>query len=218
VLAQRTADLAVREAQEQAAVLMDGAKNESEKILSEARDNAKRLATDAERRHSDDIARLERQRDQVRDELKELSELLDSERKRLADSLRAALRFVERTLPAPNEISELRPLPRPVRLDADGRPLNDEIEAQINEDAQAAAPSPPPSESGQDEASVASPVEDDGRASLAAVPSLEDSGPPTEAWQADPMTIFGQGGDKAGGAVLDPGSHQVGIGGPDWIA
>ena len=71
VLAQRTADLAVREAQEQAASLMDGARDESEKVLSSARresekllssarENAARLTTEAERRHADDIARLER--------------------------------------------------------------------------------------------------------------------------------------------------------------
>ena len=61
VLAQRTADLAVREAQEQAALLMDSARSESEKVLSDARESAKRLSTDAERRHSDDVKRLERQ-------------------------------------------------------------------------------------------------------------------------------------------------------------
>jgi DivIVA domain-containing protein len=215
VLAQRTADMAVREAQEQAGVLMEGAKTESERLLSEARENAKRLASDAERRHSDDIARLERQRDQVRDELKELSELLDSERKRLADSLRAALRFVERTLPAPNEISELRPGSNAVPFGTDKSPIEDEIEANIEEDAKAAAPMLAPGESvpqidtGSDN--------EEGRASLAAVPPLDDSGPPTQAWQADPMTIFGQGGDKAAGAKLEAGSSQF-TGGPDWIA
>src|SRR5271165_1562924 len=108
VLAQRTADLAVREAQEQAALLMDSARSESEKLLNEARENARQLSLDADRRHSDDIKRLERQRDSVRVELRELSELLESERKRLAGSLRDALRFVERAMPK-GEGSELRP-------------------------------------------------------------------------------------------------------------
>jgi cell division initiation protein len=213
VLAQRTADLAVREAQEQAAVLMDGARTESERVLADAREGAKRLASDAERRHAEDISRLERQRDQVRDELKELSELLDSERKRLADSLRAALRFVERTLPAPSEISTIRP----GSPTGDGRGIDEQIEAQINEDAEAAAPSvlvgePASDVSGADDAG------EESRANLAAVPSLEDSGPPTQAWQTEPMTIFGQGADKAAGASLEAGSPSFGNAGQDWIA
>jgi DivIVA domain-containing protein len=206
VLAQRTADLAVREAQEQAAVLMDSARTESDKLLSEARDSAKRLNTDSERRHADDIKRLERQRDHVRMELKELSELLESERKRLANSLRDALRFVERALPK-SEISEIRPAPS----SSEERQLNEEIEAQINEDAEAAAPAMASSDSGAgDDAEEA-------RASLAAVPPLEESGPPTQAWQAEPMTIFSEGGERAT-ASFDAGPQPYGRTGPDWIA
>jgi cell division initiation protein len=209
VLAQRTADMAVREAQEQAGVLMDGARSESEKLLAEARESAKRLTTEAERRHSDDIKRLERQRDQVRIELRELSELLESERKRLAASLRDALRFVERSLPK-SEISELRPVP------SGERDMDDEIEAQINEDAEAAAPSvasgEPAAEGDDSDAD-----QDEGRASLTAVPPLEDSGPPTQVWQSEPMTIFGEGGERAQ-ASLDAGAPSFGRPGPDWIA
>jgi DivIVA domain-containing protein len=212
VLAQRTADLAVREAQEQAAVLMDGARSESERVLADARESAKRLASDAERRHADDISRLELQRDQVRDELKELSELLDSERKRLADSLRAALRFVERTLPAPSEISTIRPSTTPI----EDRGIDEQIEAQINEDAEAAAPAVMPADPVRDEAAAEDSGEEQ-RASLAAVPPLEDSGPPTQAWQTEPMTIFGQGGDKAARATLEASSRPF-TAGPEWTA
>jgi len=107
VLAQRTADLAVREAEEQAAEIMDTARSESGKLLTDARENAQRLTSEAERSHKDDIARLEGQRDQVGDELRKLSNLLDTERERLAGSLRAALSVVEQTLSPPMEISEL---------------------------------------------------------------------------------------------------------------
>ena len=92
VLAQRTADLAVREAQEQAAVLMDTARSESEKLLSDARGEAQRLASEAERRHSDEMARLHSERTTVSGELKELAELLETERKRLTESLRVGAR------------------------------------------------------------------------------------------------------------------------------
>jgi hypothetical protein len=191
--------------------VLSSARYESEKLLSGARENAARLSSEAERRHSDDIARLESQRDNVRQELKELSELLESERKRLADSLRDALRFVERTLPPPSEISELRQVPPA----SDGPTGDDEIEAQINEDAEAAAPSIPPVGTGFD--GDDSTDGDDERANLAALPPLEDSGPPTQAWQAEPMTIFSQGGDNVAGAAIDQGPAQFGVG-PDWIA
>jgi len=210
VLAQRTADLAVREAQEQAALLMDSARSESEKLLNEARENARQLSLDADRRHSDDIKRLERQRDSVRVELRELSELLESERKRLAGSLRDALRFVERAMPK-GEGSELRPVPAPT----EERGLDDEIEAQINEDAEAAASSGPASEAGEAEELEA--AGDAGRFGLTAVPPLDDAGPPTQAWQAEPMTIFSEGGERAQ-ASFDGGAQPYGQSGPDWIA
>jgi len=76
------------------------------------------------------------QRDQVGDELRKLSNLLDTERERLAGSLRAALSVVEQTLSPPMEISELGLAPASSQA---GVP--DDIEAQINEDAAAAAPS-----------------------------------------------------------------------------
>ena len=109
---------------------------------------------------------------------------------------------------APSEMAELRSVtPGP-----DSSSGEDEIEAQINEDAEAAAPATTPIEGD----SVI--FGDEARANLAALPPLEDSGPPTQAWQAEPMTIFGQGGDKAAGAGLEPGSPLLGAPGPDWIA
>jgi cell division initiation protein len=210
VLAQRTADLAVREAQEQAAVLMDAARSESDKLLDDARQEAQRLASEAAHRHADDIARLQRDRDHVSGELKELSELLEKERKRLEESLRAALRLVEKTLTPSKEISKLRPAPAPSEGNAP-----DDIEAQIDEDAAAAAPSVLPD--GDDYDGDAAEGED-GRANLAAVPPIEDSGPITETWQAEPMTIFNHGDDNPSGPRADPGPHDFGASGSDWIA
>jgi cell division initiation protein len=205
VLAQRTADLAVREAQEQAAVLMDSARTESDKLLTDAREEAQNLATEAERRHGDELARLQNERDQVSRELRELSELLETERKRLSESLHAALRYVERTLPPPTAIPETRQVPGAVKQRA-----MDDIEAQINEDAAAAAPSAPPADDEDDGG------EDAGRVNLAAVPPPEDSGPNTEAWQSESLTIFGEGEGKAASVTPDPSS--LGFRGSDWIA
>ena len=212
VLAQRTADLAVREAEEQAAEIMDTARSESGKLLTDARENAQRLTSAAERSHKDDIARLEGQRDQVGDELRKLSNLLDTERERLAGSLRAALSVVEQTLSPPMEISELGLAPASSQA---GVP--DDIEAQINEDAAAAAPSIPPADASPDDYDSAA-EDEGGRANLAAVPPLEDSGPNAQARQAEHMVVSGRSDDNFGGATADTGSHYLGGIGSDWIA
>ena len=211
VLAQRTADLAVREAEEQAAELMDTARSESEKLLTDARENAQRLTSEAERRHNEDIARLEGERDQVVAELRKLSDLLDAERERLAGSLRAALSVVEQALSPSMEISELGLEPASSQA---GAP--DDIEAQINEDAEAAAPSIPPADAGPDDDGDAE--GQGGRANLAAVPPLEDSGPNAQARQAGHMVVSGRSGDNFGAATADTGSHYLGGIGSDWIA
>jgi len=206
VLAQRTADLAVREAQEQAAVLMDTARSESEKLRTDARDEAQRVTSEAERRHGEEMSRFHGERALVSGELKELSELLDSERKRLTESLRTALALVDKTLTPSKEMSKRR---RALAPPEEG--LLDEIEAQIDEDAAAAAPSvPSPDDAGGAE-------DEGGRANLAPVPPLEDSGPPTEAWHSESMTIFSPGDDN-GGTEADPGPRYFGSMGSDWIA
>lgn len=199
ILAQRTADMAVREAQEQAAVLMDGARSESDKLLSEARESAGKMRSEAERRHSDEMSKLERQRDKLTEELRELSDLLDSERKRLADSLRAALRYVERKLPSSDAAA---------RVAVAEAPGEAEIDAQISEDAKAAGPAEEAEELPAGEVSEA------GRATLSAVPPLEDYGPPTEAWQPEAMSVLNQGGQMSNG-TFEP---RLSSGGTDWIA
>jgi cell division septum initiation protein DivIVA len=205
VLAQRTADMAVREAQEQAAVLMDTARAESEKLLSDAREESQRLSAETQRRHSDDMARLHSERASVNAELKELSELLDNERKRLADSLRVALGLVEKTLTPSKEMAKRR-----AAQASSPKGDEDDIEAQIDEDAAAAASLPLLDDGDSDD--------DRGRASLTAVPPLEDSGPPTQAWQPESMSIFSQGNETLFGPEADLGPHRQGPLGSDWIA
>jgi hypothetical protein len=89
----------------------------------------------------------------------------------------------------------------------------DDIEAQIDEDAAAAAPSLPLLDEGtgddEDEA---------GHASLAAVPPLDESGPPTQAWHPDSMSIFSSGNDSFFGTEAGSGQHHFGPLGSDWIA
>ncbi len=210
VLAQRTADLAVREAQEQAAVLMDTARSESDKLLTDSRAEAQRLSSEAERRHSDEMSRLHGERALAAGELKDLAELLETERRRLPESLRSALSLVDNTLTPSKELAKHRPAPASAPAPAPfvGGFL-DQIEAEIDEDAAAAATPP-------DDDADAEP--EGGRANLAAVSPLEDSGPPTEAWQAGPTDFFSPGAGKSGGSKADSGPHLFGSTGSDWIA
>jgi hypothetical protein len=181
--------MAVREAQEEAAQILDGARSEAEHVLADSRENALRFTTEAERRHGDEIARLEAQMSQVRDALAQLSQSYEAERQRLGDSLRATLSFVDKTLPT---VAEIQSRSVPVVETTHG-PEPVDIEAEISEDAQAAAPSVFPDDvQGSDEEEFGEP-----RGDLAAFRPLDESGPPTEAWQAEPMSMFPGGGDRS---------------------
>jgi len=98
VLAQRTADLAVREAQEEAGQILDRARAEAETLVSDARDSAGRITSEAERRLQEEVTRLTSSRDGLRTEVDTLLSLLGAERERLTETLSAALRYVERSL------------------------------------------------------------------------------------------------------------------------
>lgn len=137
VLAQRTADLAIKEAQEEAARIVEGAKGEAGALLEQAREAARRLGAQAQQRLEEQVARLTSQRDALRREAEELAGLLEAERSRLREALSAALRVVEQSLAPSLELEALRE----ERGEAPGAP--DDIEEQIAEDAAAAAPAPP---------------------------------------------------------------------------
>ncbi|MGD1011057.1 MAG: DivIVA domain-containing protein [Acidimicrobiales bacterium] len=198
LLAQRAADLAVNEAQEQAVELVESARREAEELLGEAREGALHLTSEAERRHTDDIARLEAERDKISRELRELSAVLEATRKKMRESLSAALSFVEGALPAPIEVPEFHA----EHLSFEGGPVDD-IEAQISEDAAVAAPSVPPDDDYPDDDYPSE------QASLSAVPPLGSPAPVTESWRAESMPMFPD-------SVASP--RRVTPLGSDWIA
>jgi cell division initiation protein len=87
VLAQRTADLAVREAREEAAALIEDARLEAGALTAEARDEAGRLRTEAEQDAQVGIAALEERRAALEQEIEELGRLVAAERARLSAAL-----------------------------------------------------------------------------------------------------------------------------------
>ncbi|HXY42775.1 MAG TPA: DivIVA domain-containing protein [Acidimicrobiales bacterium] len=109
VLAQRTADLAVREAQDEAKQITDRARIEAESLVSDARDSAVRITSEAERRLRDEVSRLGISRDELRKEVDTLVSLLGAERERLIETLGAALRYVERSLSPSSDLLSLSP-------------------------------------------------------------------------------------------------------------
>lgn len=97
VLAQRTADAAIREAEEEAARTLAGAKEEADRLLSEANEVSARARAEAEddarRAHEDARARvlaemrdLESARDQLRRDVDALDEHLEAQRARVQQS------------------------------------------------------------------------------------------------------------------------------------
>ena len=108
VLAQRTADLAIREAQEEAGQILDLARGEAETLVGDARDSAERISSDAERRLHEDVARLTGSRDALKTEVDTLVSLLGAERDRLTETLGAALRYVERSLSPSSPLMSLQ--------------------------------------------------------------------------------------------------------------
>lgn len=114
VLAQRTADLAVQEAREQAARLVDEAEAQSQAVRAEAAEHARRTIEDATREAWAQVQRLEAGRDQLRQEIAGLERYLDEERMRLRALLNETLRKVDDSIPS------LSPLPPAEPVDLTG--------------------------------------------------------------------------------------------------
>jgi cell division initiation protein len=105
ILAQRTADMAIKEAQEEAAQVLERARTEAQTMVEDARDSAARITSEAERRLRDEVERLTASRDDLAREVQTLVDMLGTERARLAESLGTALRYVEHTLTHSSELN-----------------------------------------------------------------------------------------------------------------
>lgn len=102
VLAQRTADLAVKEGREQAARLVETAESEAAAITSTAAEEARRLTEEAQAQVRADVERLEATRQQLGHEVDRLVRYLDEQRARAKAVLADAARNLDAALvPAP---------------------------------------------------------------------------------------------------------------------
>lgn len=98
LLAQRTADQAVREGQEQAARLVASAEAEAAARTSQAEEEARRVVDEANAQASADIARLEGSRRQLDEEVDRLTRYLEEQRQRFRKVLTEAAAGLDRDL------------------------------------------------------------------------------------------------------------------------
>jgi cell division initiation protein len=91
VLAQRTADLAVREAQDEASKILEDARAAAAAAMSDARSSAELARSKAEQDLRDVVDRLSAERGRLETEVASLVALISSERTRLTNTLKAML-------------------------------------------------------------------------------------------------------------------------------
>lgn len=114
VLAQRTADLAVQEARDEAARIVAEAEGQAQAVRAEAAEHARRTIDDATREAWAQVGRLENARDQLQREIGGLEHYLDSERMRLRAMLADTLRRLDEAIPT------MSPRPEEPSVDIDG--------------------------------------------------------------------------------------------------
>jgi cell division initiation protein len=136
VLAQRTADLAVQEAREQASQLVASAEQQAQGIMSEAEDRARRLHGEALADVHAELAKLEATRAQAQQEVDALSRWATEHRAHLTASLREALAQIDKA-------GLLTPPPSSSPIDvptAAPRPTSHTASAALPPAAEASAP------------------------------------------------------------------------------
>jgi DivIVA domain-containing protein len=96
VLAQRTADLAVQEAREQAARILAGAEQQAQAIIAEADERGRRTHEDAIAECRAELSRLESARAQAQQDVDTLNRWLEEHKAHLHDALSDAIEAVDR--------------------------------------------------------------------------------------------------------------------------
>jgi cell division initiation protein len=178
VLAQKTADAAIREAEEQASRTLTGAQDEAQRLLTEAQDASARAQAEAEEEarvaHEEararvlaDLHQLEAAREQLREDVEILERHLDEQR----DRIRRAVHELGRSLDDPDSLREAE------------LPVVSDVAAPVDEPAPVAshrAPLTAPSLSPDDEHPVDWVPDDEVWGSAAEDDEDIDTGPPTQ--------------------------------------
>jgi cell division initiation protein len=116
-LAQRTADMAVKESQQHASEILNSSQTEAQAVLAEAHERVRRTGEEAERYLRASLVRLGNAREELRQDIKVLEGHLESERGRMRAALAETQAWMDENLsgmaPAP-ALSEVDVPPPPV--------------------------------------------------------------------------------------------------------
>ncbi len=114
ILAQRTADLAIKEANEEASAILESARREAHDLVAQANENARRIRQEADEDFSARVNAQLAQREQLENDVRTLGALVAEERGRLTDSLQTVLRYVVDNLVVSQEVTKVAATPPPV--------------------------------------------------------------------------------------------------------
>ncbi|HUY07517.1 MAG TPA: DivIVA domain-containing protein [Acidimicrobiales bacterium] len=106
ILAQRTADLAIKEANEEAASILESARREAHDLVAQANESARRLRQEADEDFSARVNLQLAQREQLENDVRVLGTLVSEERGRLAESLQTVLHYVVDNLFVSEEVTK----------------------------------------------------------------------------------------------------------------
>lgn len=129
VLAQRTADMAIQEAREQASRILASAEQQAQSILAEAEERGRRTLEETIAECKAELGRLENSRSQAQQDVETLQRWLDEHKEHLRSTLSEALAAVDRagvlwpapsTLPAEGGPRRAAPVPAEVPQLANG--------------------------------------------------------------------------------------------------
>ncbi len=108
LLAQRTADLAVSEAHQQSAEVMNRARADAGAMVAQAEEKVRRMTDEATAEVRADIDRLAGTRAALQEDVDNLQRYLAAERMRVQTAFSEALRWVEENLPSLSPVPNMR--------------------------------------------------------------------------------------------------------------
>jgi DivIVA domain-containing protein len=147
VLAQRTADLAIKEANEEATQLLEDARRKAHELVGQATESARKMREEADAEFASRVNVQLSQREELEQDVYSLSKMVSEERSRLTDALQSLLRYVGENLTVAGSVVEHATthaieagieVPEPSLLESpDPEPY--QIEAPVEEHAEANA-------------------------------------------------------------------------------
>jgi cell division initiation protein len=186
VLAQRTADLAVQEAREQAARILAGAEQQAQAMIAEAEDRARRAHEDKLADVRSQLGKLETTRQQLQLDVETLTRWVEEHKVHLSSALHDALARIEQT--------ELLSPPPKDRVDA--MPVRSALSGSSSGPAGSSAAPAPAAGGGADAAPSQPGATGDRRQELRDAGEQDAGGPPTMAWRPDQDEPEPNGGQR----------------------